>query len=449
MSTGINTDMQSILNQLKTQISGLGSSSVGASSGNTQFINSVWGLTEQAQGAIDGNDEQKAQAITGIITNILGILSSLGTNEKSKAKQEVDNNTKKEDQITKNADQSAQTTEEKVKQILSDVANNTTTISEAMSQIEKLGGDDGKLQEAQKELEDQVKIIEENKKILDSDDKVTNKEAALKAIEGASNKIAEICLSITEVQQQIEAQNAVVEDASNNIGTLIEESATTITDGAAKVQGFIQQAGAQTGVATKTGVEGATNEATGQAAQSTAAGFSALPFGIGQAKAQQLIRVGIDQTMAGQTRIQGSATSISKLTKAIGEMGSDLQNITSYVGQAQELGNKAVDLIGLYDAQLQPLITATGSWQTVADANVQLVEAVQEYRAENGMEETKVTGFYEGASNVKSQENNQNVDYLNPWGSRTENKQETAENQNDKNGKFNFDPEIFRTAFGV
>ena len=47
------------------------------------------------------------------------------------------------------------------------------------------------------------------------------------------------------------------------------------------------------------------------------------------------------------------------------------------------------------------------------------------------------------------QKNNQNVDYLNPWGAKTENKQETAEKQNNKNGKFNFDPEIFRTAFGI
>ena len=70
MSTGFNTDLQSILNNAKSQLSSLGVNGAFSASGN-DYLNSVWGLVQNGESAINGNDQQKAQAITNIVQNLI------------------------------------------------------------------------------------------------------------------------------------------------------------------------------------------------------------------------------------------------------------------------------------------------------------------------------------------------------------------------------------------
>lgn len=424
MSTGFNTDIQSILNQVKTQIGSLDTMSAGTSSNNTQFINSVWGLVNQGQQAIDGNDQQKAQVITNIVQNILSMISSLGTKENSAATKEVKANSDKEEKISDNAEEAASEIETEVKRIFADITNNITSISEAMTAIDALGGDKGALAQAKAELEEQVKIIEDNKEILNNGvSSLEAKQKALEAIEGASKAIKNLCTSITGIQKQIEAQNSIVETSANNVSGLMEEVAGTVEGGVEKLQGYIQQEAGQVGVESTSATNGAVNEIVGAKATEIGGYTSWIPVA-GQTESQYLIQVGIDQTSAGKARIAGSAKNLEGITKALGEMGSDLQNATSYIGQAQELGNNVVDLIGQYDSKLQPVITATGSWVTVAEGQVQLDAAIEEYKAQTNPVEN----------------------LLNPWGAGQTDKQNSSEEQN---GMFNFDTEVFKKSFGV
>lgn len=419
-----NTDIQSILNQVQSTLSNLGTSSTGASSENTQFINSVWGLVGESEQAIRGNEEQKAQAISGIVQNIMSIISGLGTKENSAATKEVKKNTKTEQEIDNKATTTTTETESKVKEIMSNIANNTASISQAMTAIESLGGDNGILAEAKAKLEEQTKIIEANQEILNNGVSTPEaKQAALEAIIGASQEISNLCLSITDVQKEIEAQNSIVENSANNITGLIEDTVSTVAGGIEKLQSLKQNAEVQTTIESTSAINGYRNEFVGEKATEMGSSTSVIP-GLGQTAAQHLIQVGLDQTMAGKTRIGGSAANLTNLTKMIGQMGSDLSTISGNIGQVSELGNNVVKLIGQYDTKLQPLITATGSWATVAEGQKQLDEAIKEYQA---------------------QTNTTNV-LQNPWETAATNKQNSSEEQN---GMFNFDTKIFKEAFGV
>ena len=316
MSTGFNTDIQSILNKAVGQLESLGGStgSLGTSSGNN-FVNSIWGPTQEGQAAVNGNDNQKAQAITNIVQNLLGMLMSLGTKETSKANKEVKQNEKQANTLEKNADKAAQTTEEKVQEIISNIADNTTSISKAMDEIKALGGDKGDIAKALETLEEQLKIIDDNKKILN--DGVSSPEAKQKALEnliGASQVINELVASIAEVQKEIETQNGIVENTANNVAGLVEESVNVITNGAQTLQGFIQQGGIQTATTTTIAARGTADVSVGSIA--TAKG-SALSSNLVTATAgQKLLRIGSDRTSAGQTRIKGATENLSALTKA-------------------------------------------------------------------------------------------------------------------------------------
>ena len=426
------TQIQSTLNQAIGQLGSTGSVSAGGSSSSTSFVNSVWNLAQEGQVAANGNNKQKAEAISNIVKNLMGMLTSLGTNENSKATKEVKKNEKNAEALDKKADESAQATEEQVKEIINNIANNTTSISQAIEKIEELGGDKGQIAEAQEQLEEQLEIIEENKAILN--DGVSSPEAkqeALQALVGAASVINGLVESIGEVQKEIEAQNNIVENSTNNVSGLIEESASVISNGAVELQSFIKEGAAQSVTSTTTSVTGSANEIVGKKATAMGSASSAIPF-VGSTAGSKLIQIGMDQTMAGGTRISGAATTLSTLTKAIGEMGSNLSNLSNFTNSVGEIGNSFVALVGQYGSALEPVITATGSWSAVADANAQFEEAIAEYQSQNGMIETNQWEQMSKTSYTSDDKNNSN---------------ETSSNEGENNLAFNFDTNLFREAF--
>ncbi len=426
------TQIQSTLNQAIGQLGSTGSVSAGGSSSSTSFVNSVWNLAQEGQVAANGNNKQKAEAISNIVKNLMGMLTSLGTNENSKATKEVKKNEKNAEALDKKADESAQATEEQVNEIINNIANNTTSISQAIEKIEELGGDKGQIAEAQEQLEEQLEIIEENKAILN--DGVSSPEAkqeALQALVGAASVINGLVESIGEVQKEIEAQNNIVENSTNNVSGLIEESASVISNGAVELQSFIKEGAAQSVTSTTTSVTGSANEIVGKKATAMGSASSAIPF-VGSTAGSKLIQIGMDQTMAGGTRISGAATTLSTLTKAIGEMGSNLSNLSNFTNSVGEIGNSFVALVGQYGSALEPVITATGSWSAVADANAQFEEAIAEYQSQNGMIETNQWEQMSKTSYTSDDKNNSN---------------ETSSNEGENNLAFNFDTNLFREAF--
>lgn len=418
MVADFNTQFKTQLNELKSQIEALqgnGSASGISTSGNSLAnVNCLWDIANNANTIVEGSDEQKANAITKIATNIIGMLSGLGRGEAAKANKEATDNTKKVNELDNKAQNSFMNTQMSVDELINQISQNAETITSAIEKIKELGGDKGQIAEAQAQLEEQVKIVEENQKILNNKNaKPEEKEAALKAITGASEQINTLVETVLAIQEEIQTQNANVENASNNVTSFVSNVSDVITKGTEEIQGFIN---AGQGLVTKqatTTAQGVTNEVTGKTA--TAAGEVMSKSVFTAAKGVQLMMTGSDQSQAGQTRIQNAATNLASLGKSIGEMGSDLGAIANFTNSVGNIAGSVCDLIGEYDATLTPVITATGSWTAVAEANAQLEEAIKAY-SEN---ETQAP-----------QEGNENKD---------------AQQAGDK--EFNFDVNLFRAAF--
>ena len=435
------TQIQSTLNQAMSQLGSVNGGAGASVSGNNNYVNSVWGLVQEGQTAANGNDQQKAQAITNIVQNLMGMLMSLGTNENSKATKEVKQNEKNVNDLDKKADEASQNTQSKINEIVASIADNTTSISQAMETIQELGGDKGQIAEAQAQLEEQLAIIEENKQILnDGVSSPEAKEAALQALLGAASAINGLVESIGEIQKEIEVQNGIVETSSNNVAGLIEESAAQISNGIQTLQGYVQEGGVQTVTNTTSSVTGTANETVG--AEATAMGSAANSnIFTGASIGQKLIRIGSDQTAAGATRIQGSVKNLSALTKSIGEMGSDLNKIASFTNLIGEAGNSFTALVGQYGAQLEPVITATGSWTAVAEANAQFEEAIVEYQSKSGL--TVETPWSEGSKSSESSSSEGTT----PWAAYANKTSGAEQTQQTDEIKFEFDTNIFRDAF--
>ena len=67
------TQIQSTLNQAIGQLGSTGSVSAGGSSSSTSFVNSVWNLAQEGQVAANGNNKQKAEAISNIVKILINI----------------------------------------------------------------------------------------------------------------------------------------------------------------------------------------------------------------------------------------------------------------------------------------------------------------------------------------------------------------------------------------
>ena len=438
------TQIQSTLNQAMSQLGSVNGNN-GASLGGNNYVNSIFGLIQEGETAVSGSESQKAQAVTDIVKNLLSMLTSLGTNENSKATKEVKQNDKKAGELAEEADEASQNTQARVNDIVASIADNTVTISQALEKIQELGGDKGQIAEVQEQLEKQLEIIEANKQILnDGVSSPEAKEAALQALLSAASAINGLVESISEVQNEIEVQNGIVETASSNVSGLIEESATQITNGIQTLQGYIQEGRVQTATNTTSNVTGSANKIVGAKATAMGSASNTVPL-VGAAAGSKLIQIGADQTAAGATRIEGAVKNISALTKSIGEMGSDLNNIANFVNSVGEVGNNFTALVGQYGSELEPVITATGSWTAVADANAQFEEAIAEYQSKSGV--TVETPWSEGS---KSSENNASKETT-PWAAYVNNETSLDNEQTlaAENGeiKFEFDTNIFKKAF--
>ncbi len=428
MSTGFNTDFQSILNSAKSQLSSLGVNGAFSASGN-DYLNSVWGLVQDGQSAVEGNDQQKAQAITNMVQKLMSMIMSLGTNENSKATKEVSNNDNKANQVNQNADKTAEEVKSKVDEIVGNIKSGTADIQKAIAQIEEIGGNQNDIEEAQKAVLKQAEIIEENLRIINNGVSNTDaKQEALKNINKASKTIQGLTDQMSflseKAQTKIQEQNAIIENSTNELANLVIDAATTISNGTNDLKGFVQNAAQQMVTNTATGTTGVANEVVGATATTSGSATSWVPV-FGQTASSKLIQIGADQTAAGATRIGGSAKTLASLTQAIGKMGSNIQGITGLVGNVQSESDNAVSLVGNYQTKLDSIITATGSWSQVADANADLTSAIAEYEGQG--ESTNIWNQMNGSQNQE--------------GSETQTSQGT--------GAIDFDVNRFKTAFGI
>lgn len=410
-------DLQSILNSAKSQLSsleGLGSSNGTTSSNN--YVNSVWGLVQNGQTAIEGNDSQKAKSIVKIVKNLLSTFSSIGANENAQATKDVKANDDKATELSNDAENTTKSTEEQVNDLIAQISDGRETVSDAISKLEELGGDKGQLAEVQQKLDEQIAIIEQNKQILNDDSaNAETKKAALANLQTAAGAIDELVANVSSIQEAIQEQNTTVEEATNNIAGFIEQSASVISNGVETLQKYIQQGAAQTVTNTVAAADGATNIAVGTTAESMGTVGTITGFGAGAGA--KLLKIGADQIAAGGTRIAGSTKTLASLTTSLGKMGADIQNIANFTNSVGSVADGVISLVGAYQSNSESLITAVGSVE-VANVNEEFKTLIADYQLNNELENADKT-------------------------------EKTSSTQDNSSNKFEFDPQKFKAAFGI
>lgn len=380
MAPGYNTDLQSILNKAMSQLQSLSSGSeASGKSSQPEYVNSIFGLVQNGQEALEGNDEQKAKATVNIIEGLLSMVS-FSKNQTAQANKEVKNNA---DDINKNqadADKKAQEVQAQIEKITADIAANTTNIQDAISKIQELGGDSGDIAEVQQQITEQLDIIEQAKQDLNNPEK---RDEALETIKTAAGAINTLVSNIRNIQTTIEAQNAVVEQSVNNISDLISESATKISEGVADIQQYIQKETALGAKSSQITAQGGTDVPVGngeiklgEAINSNA--FSAIGSG---GKGAQYIMDGNQRVSAGRTRIQGGAKNLQSLTASIGKMGQDISSLSEFTNAIGKVGEGAASLAEQYTNAVKPYIEATGTWDVdaIIEANTELQSQVESF----------------------------------------------------------------------
>ena len=313
---------------------------------------------------VEGSDQQKANAIQDIMSDLMDLFSSLGTGASSKARKEVKTNDKKIEENKKTAEETSRKVNEKVQEILNNCETSSANIAEALALIEELGGDKGQIAELKAKVNEQVDIIEANKEILTSSDKSSEeKKNALVNILNASKAISELTEVVDGLKEQIEAQNAIVEDNSAKIAELTTNSAEVISDGVNKMQESLVNAGVLTQEQATLSIKSAKQTATGTAQEAT--GQAMTNFWATASQGAKYILSGNDKLSAGATLMQGATQGLSKLTGSIGEMGQYLTQFTEFGNGLGSFIEGAAQLIGQYDATVSPMIQSIGSWENV------------------------------------------------------------------------------------
>ncbi len=415
-----NFNAQSILNNAMSMLKQIdaGSSSAGNAGSSSNYVNSIFSLTQNGMEAIEGNDQQKANAIANMVQGLMGMLSSISFSDTTKANQINQKNSKEINETEKRNNEVVQETEAKVNEITQSIATSTNQILDAMKEIEKLGGDKGLIQTAQAQLEEQLQIIEENKAILNGE-KDGDKEAALAAIEGASSQITALVGNVQGYQALIEAQNSVVADSVDNISQQITNSTTVIQEGLEKVQGNIANMQQQATVNTQVVADGGVDKAVGKGLEQTGEAMTKTP--VTAATGAQAIVKGNIKSNTGDTKIKGATQNLTKVTASIGQMGSDLTNLANLTNSIGQVGEAAIEIVGQYEAALEPVITAIGSLANIESGNEALTGAIEEYK----------------------QQLDANVNVENDSKNKENSDEQPKENNQESNIKFNFDRKVF------
>jgi hypothetical protein len=248
---------------------------------------------------------------------------------------------------------------------------------------------------------------------------------------------------VNDCKAQIEAKNAIVEQTSTDLADLTVNASEALGQGMQDMARLMQN-GQQLTVKTEA--------MSGKAIAETGAGE--IQIGIGQemtsgvqaiatgSEGIKYIMSGNDKVNAGATLMSGSVQGLAQLTQSMGQMNSYLQYFANFCNGIGKFTEGAQELVGQYDATVNPMITAIGSWEQVNSANTELQTYLQEYtsntdtksESQNKWQPTLNIGFNNGKFSYKSTNNLQDK--------QTEIEQSDASNMQFK--EFTFDTNLFK-----
>lgn len=374
MAAAANSEIQSLLNQLQSE-------GVDTTKAN-YYINSIYALGVDGVTAANGNEYQQSMATQDGIKRIIDLVTLIASGSGKSARAEVRNNDKQIQNTNDKAQQMYQSTDQKIQKILDECNGNAETIRDIIKEIEELGGgDNGEAAKIQEALEEQLQIIEENKEILNSDDTdAAGRKAAISAILGAASQINILAEQIKTIRSALDEKMTSVDELASKNYELMGSAIGTAQEGAQNIAATATEYTGETANTTGLATKGAATEVKGQAEQSLAEPL--MNNALTMEEGVKLQITGTKDINNGQTLTQGSSSGFSQIasgTSELGSFGSELNEYTQGLGQ---FGSDFETLIGEFNALVQPMITAIGSYENIDTANQELQTYVSEYTSE-------------------------------------------------------------------
>lgn len=371
MST--NFDLQSILNKTMGQIESLNASSgSNVSSSDNNFAGSIWNIVQNGQAVASGDDQQKAQAIQGLVKNALSLIEMFTNQEAKTAKKEVDNENKKTEALRQKSEQTKIKMEGDFSEIASSIDDQSDIVTEA---TEEIGNIQKSVEEKQKEIQDIVEQIEAKQKELAAENDPQKQAALLGEIQGLAAQITTVGTTIQDDQKNLENLTTAVDNTLENINASTQKMEVVQQDGVAKIQQFTAEATQNATEVAQTGVQATKNKVTAAAAETAAKAANSNIF-TGASVAPKLQKVAMDQNQAGDTRLSSIATNIERIAQGVGNLSGAVQIIEQFRTSIGNSLNGYAELVGSWGTSVEPLVTSIGSFETVTEGVNQLNETV-------------------------------------------------------------------------
>ncbi len=325
--------------------------------------------TGRVSGSNSSDNNDGAELVQGIVTNLFDLLKLFGANESGTADADVRTGTNDAGTLQAAAKNTAETTNASAQVLIANLENLQLEIQE---KIDSIKDDEDKKKDFQDDLNDSKRIILDNKEILNKPDSTPSERVeALRTVRGESEKMQVLSGQVETVAKGIQTKSEAVQGLSDTSGELKDNIDLTITQGQQQLNQNLQQAQTQAANASKMEVKGGVNEGTSVAAKTeaqtlraTAKASSFVPVAGGglsaaeEATAQKLDQVSVDQGGAGKSRIAGAAQILQQLTTSIGSINSDLAGFANFTNSALGLATGNTDLASNFNNMFGQI----GSW---------------------------------------------------------------------------------------
>lgn len=362
MAPGLNVSTE--LNNLFAKIQQVGSSSSnGGKLQGSDFTNCIFDVANSA-GAFSENatPEEKASAVQKLVNQALSIFNKIANNESKTAKKEVSAQTKATQKLLAKSQKLGAELDGSLTNIQSNIESQTAIVTDAQKLLKET---QKSIEEKQNEIQKIVEAIEEKQKELAAATTDEDKAAILQEIKGLAQGIADIGLSIKDESEQVDNLTKAVDDTTKDIEASTQQLAETQAEGLEELSEEYQRANQANSDIIKTSVTAAENKATGAAAQNTAQTTSVNPI-TGATIASKLYQIANDQNMAATTRLTGIAGNISTLAQGIGGLSNATEVLSSFQNSIGSALNGYADIVGQWDAQINPVLISLGSFDILA-----------------------------------------------------------------------------------
>ena len=381
---------------LITQIGNLaGSAGAGTGSGSVGFgFNDIWTAQQQLTQLKEGDEQQRINALQGLVNKIISIANNRAAAAEKKAKEAET----KSQQVQQKQQQATSQNDAAVQEASAAVQANTEEVEAVQEKADEVMQQQEELQEQQKRVKEQIEAKEQELREFEANTNPTPEEEAralnvLNELGGLRDNLAALGEQITALDKTQEGVQQEKAQAEQNLEKTIEQKAKTEEEGQQRIQAVVTDANSL--VTQK-------QQAEAQALQDKAA---AVQFGIMAAAAEKAEAVPVAGALAGASSVElrrkeadanaAATTGTQSAAATQGAVIATAQGLQPSVNLIQTFSNGAVgdininqNLVGEIGTKLSPYVPGQGSaLQETADSLGKAIESdkaqVQKEKEEN------------------------------------------------------------------